>query len=109
MWASQAGSLGLVSAESVKEYQQDYPLGGKLFIAAPDATEIGELLPGKIEYHEDGSHGAYLGFDKFSTSYRNSSGDIIVRDSIGEVYFLGDNEVESRAACWLYLKENKLI
>lgn len=65
-------------------------------IAAPDATEIGVLLPEYIEgqklycWRSDiGWHVGY--FDKPFTSSQ------------------GLNEAEARAACWLYLKQNNLL
>lgn len=60
--------------------------------AAPDAQEIGELLPRN------------LGSELFMQLRKSGW---LVRVDGYEV--LHENEAEARAACWLWLKENKLI
>jgi len=109
-WRFNKGDYELVLSSDKKNGVANFTVFGKPhLLAAPDAQEIGEMLPGSIPYDQDGYHGACLCFDKHSAFYHNSSGQIIVRDDIGEVCFMGKNLAEALAKMWLYLKENKLI
>lgn len=82
-------------------------------LAAPDAQEIGALLPACIT--KDGIN-RYLNCDK--DCYDNKEKPDVWHwiysavDSETQSWFGKDehvNEAESRAACWFYLKEQKLI
>lgn len=66
-------------------------------ISAPDAQEIGELLP--EEAYEMISFGA--------PHWRDACWYIYWLEKDDHEAF--DNEAEARAACWIYLKENKFI
>lgn len=77
-------------------------------LPAPDATEIGELLPQIIE--EDGI--AYqlfvsVGLDKqWFIVYANEKD---YHDNFRMPFVMNHNEAEARAAAFLWLKEQKLI
>lgn len=75
-------------------------------IAAPDAQEIGELLPavigGRFFRQSKCVDGTWLVYYE-----ANGIGAIVEWDGMIDVYY--NNEAEARAACWLYLKENNLI
>lgn len=69
-------------------------------IAAPDAQEIGEQLPSLNQTLDAGM----VGFDKVEEGWETSFSTLGSRREFANV-----NEAEARAACWLWLKENKLI
>lgn len=85
------------------QYDDDDSWMGYEVTAAPDAQEIGALLPQSI-HTEDGDwqFGQRKELDNIHvTFYWNPSGT--------KKGFDHHNEAEARAACWLYLKEQKLI
>lgn len=77
-------------------------------VAAPDATEIGELLPPNFgsESHNWNTDKVHVGNDgdcwEASISLTDSDGGSVMVEIYG-------NEAEARAACWLYLKQNNLL
>lgn len=78
--------------------------------AAPDAQEIGELLPHSVDTKEGSwiitmpnlNGFRYLDYIKYSS---NGVGTLLH----GYPLLSGKNEAEARAACWLWLKEQGLI
>ncbi len=82
-------------------------------IAAPDATEIGELLPQRIPYEQ-----GYLWIETCKLPPKRDDLDqegwecsiTLSTDDGGSMYLSRHlSEAEARAACWLWLKEQKLI
>lgn len=74
-------------------------------VAAPDAQEIGELLPATV----DGKYGdctRWFGSRRtqgqWHVWYENGRDD-------EKLLFTHENEAEARASAWLWLKEQKLI
>lgn len=96
----------LVSTEELGDYGVGIEDG--VLLLAPDAQEIGELLPanfgsethnwGTLKIHADAGGNCW----EMSITRSDSDGG----SEVVEVYA---NEAEARAACWLWLKENKLI
>lgn len=87
------------------EYCNAAELTCEYFVAAPDATEIGELLPPTIEFE-----GRIKRFGVMAVFSKKVW--VAGYDAYNEGYCFAsrhENEAEARADCWLWLKENNLI
>jgi hypothetical protein len=95
---------------------------GDVGVPAPDAQEIGELLPevtdqGFLEFtkslYEDGEEWEvfYCDISKDTEPVAGMPNVMKLRmdKTIVSPVFGHKNEAEARAACWLYLKQQKLI
>lgn len=91
--------------------EDDEAVSRTTFIAAPDAQEIGELLPADIPGFYDEAPTYFLVCAKFDDGWMLEYEHAVDSGGYKPRYVsMGyANESEARAACWLYLKENKLI
>jgi hypothetical protein len=95
--------------ESYSVVHEEEDCGGvEGYIAAPDAQEIGELLPESIEDEEYWLTTFKCTRKGWWVVYNQSGQDAATSKNCKESIW-SPSESEARAACWIYLKENKLI
>ena len=77
-------------------------------VAAPDATEIGELLP---QFLQSSDRRLWISTDRTTKKRWECTVESYKNGEDRKNIFIGrsDNEAEARAQVWLYLKENNLL